>query len=178
MHRRQSSGRRRRRFTHGLGWTTPCLLLLLAGLSGSSASSDRLSQIRLVGYGGVGAYPQAAPGDTGSVPVAAGHASKMSLSITGSVVGLYPGATLPLVLTVTNTKAQAIKVTSIATAVGKASKLCGAYNVHVTTFSGKLLVPAGAKATTTVEVLMVHAATNACQGAVFPFRYHGLASAS
>jgi hypothetical protein len=143
-------------------------LLLLAGLSGSSHASASLSELRLVGYGGVSAFPHEA----------GGVLSKRSPSIAGNVTGLYPGATLPLVLTVTNTKAQTITVTSISTVVGKDSKLCGAANVHVTKFSGKLLVPATGKATTTVEVLMAHSAPNACQGAVFPFRYHGSASAS
>jgi hypothetical protein len=137
-----------------------------------------LSEIHLVGYGGVGTDARAASGTRPTAPEAVSGATKKGLSIAGSVVGLYPGATLPLVLTVTNSKALAITVTSITTVVSKASKACRASNVHVTKFSGKLLVPADGEATTTVEVLMAHGATDACQAAVFPFRYRGLARAS
>jgi threonine/homoserine/homoserine lactone efflux protein len=176
MHRRQRSGRRHG-WLHPIGWTT-LSLLLLAGLSASHDSSESLSELQLVGYGGVGAIPHSASGAKQSAPEADGSVSKNPPSIAGSVVGLYPGVALPLVLTVTNPKAVSITVTSIRTVVSEASALCLSANVHVTTFTGALLVPAKGKAATTVEVHMAHKATNACQGAVFPFQYHGLAEAS
>lgn len=176
MHRRQPPVRRRH-WPHRLGWAG-LVVALWAGLSGSSAPSDSLSALRLVGSGGVAAYPQAVSGARPTASETVDHGARTSVSIAGSVAGLYPGGTLPLVLTVTNPGAGAITVTSIGTVVGKTSNLCRASNIHVTKFSGKLLVPATGKATTTVEVLMAHSAPNACQGAIFPFRYHGSAHPS
>jgi hypothetical protein len=123
---------------------------------------------QLVGYGSSSADRMVALG-TGVPALAAG-----SFSIAGSVGGLFPGRTLPLVLTVTNPLKVAITVTSISAAVSDASSACSAGNIKVTLFAGQLVVKAGMTAQATVEVTMLHAAPNACQGARFPFRYTGV----
>jgi len=172
MHRRRSSERRGRR-ARRLGWTT-LSLLLLAGAPGSFATSAPSSEFRLVGYGGVATGVLTAS-TAGSTAMATEGTPKDAFSIGGSVKGLYPGATLPLVLTVINTKAFAITVISISTVVSGPSSFCNASNVHVTGFAGHLRVRARGQAMTTVEVVMAHGAPDACQGSVFPFQYVGKA---
>ena len=109
---------------------------------------------------------------------AVSHATRRTpaaFSIAGRVRGLYPGATRPLTLTVTNPNRFSITVTSITTAVKNASSTCLAANVKVTRFSGAAIVVARRTAHVTVHVTMAHGAGNACQGAVFPFHYRGVA---
>jgi len=91
------------------------------------------------------------------------------------VRGLYPGATIPLHLVVNNTLGAPILLTNVVTRVSGASPACGAANVSVSEFSGHVLIFPGKEVHPTVWVTMAHAATNACQGAVFPFRYRGTA---
>jgi hypothetical protein len=99
-----------------------------------------------------------------------------SFSVAGSVGALFPGKTSPLVLVVTNPYKVAISVTSITTTVGGVSGHCGGANVKVTPFSGRLFVPAGKSGRAIVHVTLVHSAPDACQGAHFPFAFHGLAT--
>jgi hypothetical protein len=100
-----------------------------------------------------------------------------SFSITGSVGGLFPGMKTALVLTVSNPQTVTITVTSITTTVRNASTQCKAANVKVTPFSGSLVIKPGKAGDATVHVKLAHSAPNACQGAVFPFAYSGLATA-
>ncbi len=175
MHRRQPSERRGARWARPLGVMT-LGLLVLAGASRSHAFAS--PTFNLVGYGGVAAGASAASGAGPTTAQAVQATTKKKFPIGGGVTGLYPGRVLPLVLTVTNTKHAAITVTSISTVVSGASSQCGAVNVQVTNFSGDLHVKAKGKATTTVEVSMAHSAPDACQGALFPFQYLGVAKAS
>jgi hypothetical protein len=149
------------------------LALSAAGLSQTSASAH---EFHLVGYGSAGGPSQPAPGTVHAVPGAAGGQAVSTFSISGSVTGLYPGRTRPLVLTVKNPQKVTIKVTSITTTVSNPSSGCAAANVKVSAFAGSLVVAAGKSATVTVQVTMAHSALNACQGAVFPFHYNGVAS--
>ena len=98
-----------------------------------------------------------------------------TFTIAGSVGGLYPGASARLVLTVSNPQPFAIDVTSITTTVGDASASCAASNLTVAAFSGNLNVPGRSSARVAVPVALGHAAPDACQGAVFPLTYSGLA---
>lgn len=103
-----------------------------------------------------------------------GHEDRFSIS--GGVNGLYPGASLPLVLTITNPAAFPIVVTSVSTSVGSpAATGCASTNLTVTQFSGRLSVPARSAATLTLTATLSHAAPDACQGAVFPLTYSGTA---
>jgi hypothetical protein len=112
---------------------------------------------------------------TAGAPAATSAATAGSFRISGSVAGLYPGAQLPLVLTVTNPERFAIVVSSLSVAVGPAMPGCGAANLTATSFAGRLHVPALGTAAVSVQVTLAHSAPNACQGAVFPLHYTGLA---
>jgi hypothetical protein len=101
------------------------------------------------------------------VGVAAGG-DQGRFTISGKATGLYPGASLPLVLTVSNPQQFTIDVTSITTTVGNASPSCPASLLTVTSFSGDLLVPGQSKATHVVTATLSHATPDACQGVVFP----------
>ena len=107
---------------------------------------------------------------------AAAGGTQGRFAITGSVTGLYPGASLPLVLTVANPEPFTIDVTSITTTVGDASAGCKAAYLSVASFNGNLLVSAHSHATVAVNATLDHSAADACQGAVFPLTYSGLAS--
>jgi hypothetical protein len=125
----------------------------------------------LVGYG------ESAPG-AANAPGAASFPITARFSITGSVGGLFPGRTFPLVLTLTNPLTVAIKVSSITTTVRNPSTLCVAGDLTVTSFSGHVAVGARKSAEATVHVTLAHSTPDACQGAHFPFLYRGLATAA
>lgn len=93
--------------------------------------------------------------------------------ISGGVNGLYPGASLPLVLTISNPHEFKVVVTSVTTLVGTPNAGCSSTNLTVTPFSGSLPVPADGTAQLTVMATLSHAAPDACQGAVFPLEYKG-----
>jgi hypothetical protein len=114
------------------------------------------------------AIAAASPGG-GTSPVLPAH----TFSITGSMTGLYPGETAPLSLTVHNSEHFAITVTSISTDVGAPGGGCAAANLTVGQFVGALPVAATGSAHVSVPITLVHAAPDACQGAVFPLTYTG-----
>ena len=99
--------------------------------------------------------------------------SSVTFTISGSVSGLYPGAALPLVLTVTAPKSYSITVSSITTAVKSQTNGCTSTVLTVSSFSGSLSVPAKQSAQTTVLAQMDHTAPDACQGAKFRLIYSG-----
>jgi hypothetical protein len=144
------------------------MALLIAGIAAAAwhhAPASYADTLALSGNGTAGAPTQPA-----TISTAAG-----SFRISGNVAGLYPGAQLPLVLTVTNPEHFAIVVTTLSVSIGAAAPGCAAVNLTATSFSGQLQVPAGGTATLSVHVAMAHSAPDACQGAVFPLRYSGLA---
>jgi len=151
------------------------LVAVAVALAGHGAPADRLV---LAGDGGSFTDARASGTVIPAAPEPGAARSSSAFSIAGHVSGLFPGETLPLVLTVTNHESFPITVTSITTTVGNASAHCKAGNLTVTTFSGNLVVPAvkPRTATATVTVTMAHSAPNACQGARFLFRYSGLAT--
>ena len=100
---------------------------------------------------------------------------KTGFQISGSVGGLYPGETAPLMLRVTNPQPFAIVVTSIATTAGSPNPGCLASYLTVAGFSGQLTVAAQSSGQISVPVTLSHAAPNACQGASFPLTYTGSA---
>jgi hypothetical protein len=146
--------------------------LLLAVLAFSSAGRHSgAGEAILAGYGA-----SRGPSPGGDAAPRAGRPAAVAFTIAGSTSGLFPGATLPLVLTVSNLQKVAITVTTITTTVGAASASCGASNVKVTSYTGKLFVTAGGKAKATVHVTMAHGAPGACQNKTFSFVYAGLAT--
>lgn len=111
----------------------------------------------------------------GAASADAPSARDNGFSISGSVSGLFPGSSLPLVLTVTNPHPFPIQITSIATSVGSPSPGCASSNLAVTEFAGKLMVPANSTANVTLTATLGHTTPDACQGAVFPLHYTGTA---
>jgi hypothetical protein len=148
-------------------------VLLSVGASGS-LSAGGATKIRMVGTGTMVPNRE---GDARRVRVStAGPARKSrpsSFSISGNVSGLFPGAILPLKLTITDAKRFGIIVDTVSTSVGTSSTTCSAKNVTVSTFSGHLHVAARHSAQLSVQVEMHHSAPNACQGTRFTFTYTG-----
>lgn len=114
----------------------------------------------------------AAPAACGSSP----SGTAPAFTISGDVSGLYPGASLPLHLTVLNRERFPIVVTSITTSVSDAGALCAGSNLSVTSFNGTLTLPAGGVNAVTVSATMLPSAPDACQGHVFPLQYRGAAT--
>jgi hypothetical protein len=130
------------------------------------------------GVGGSGTVPLSGSGlaAVGSDQATAAPAAPAGrISISGGVAGLYPGASLPLVLTVVNPEPFKLVVTSVTTTVASSSAQCPGTLLGATPFSGKQAVPAHGSAHVTVTATLAHSAPNACQGAHFPFHYSGLA---
>jgi hypothetical protein len=150
-----------------------CSIALLGALALGLAGSARPStgSIALSGFGTSG--PTSAP-STDRPPVPAPPTLSASFTIAGSVEGLFPGAKRSLVLTVTNSEALPIVVTSLATDVHNASATCTGAYLSVSAFSGQLSVPAHGSAKTTVTASMVTTAPNSCRGATFPLIYSGV----
>lgn len=124
----------------------------------------------LVGRGFGEVAPHATPTSTPSFD------SPGTFTIAGAANGLYPGLTKPLTLLVTNPQHFPIVVTSLIVTVHNASLGCTAANISVTPFSGTLSVGSQASASVTLHITLAHQAPDACQGAVFPLRYFGLAA--
>ena len=123
------------------------------------------------------AYTSAGPG-LNAEPGPAPAVVSRGFSITGSVSGLYPGATRPLVLSVYNPYSVSITVTSVATTVSGSTNNCATTNLTVSAFSGALVIPPKHGALTAVKATLAHAAPDQCQGALFFLRYLGTGTAS
>lgn len=161
-----SSGARR--------WRLGVLVLLCVGCAIALGLSARRAGESTLRGDGVSWRPAAVvSGQAG--PAAGVSTTPGRFGIAGAVGGLYPGASAQLVLTVTNPLHFAIVVTSISTTVGSPSAGCVASNLTVAAFSGQLTVAAGGSAQVSVPVALSHAAPDACQAAVFPLQYSGVA---
>jgi hypothetical protein len=134
--------------------------------------------LRFTGVGRSASTPvtdgKAASGTTTAGPSPAVVAG--SITISGSVGGLYPGAKLPLPLTIVDTMSKKVTVTSVNTSVADASKKCRSKNLTVSGFTGSRVIPAHGQATVIVKARMAVAAGNSCQGAVFSLTYLGTAT--
>jgi hypothetical protein len=114
--------------------------------------------------------------DTAPDPVDEGGASgEPSFDISGRVAGFYPGASVPLVLTLRNGNSFAISVTSVEVSVRPAGSGCGPANIEVGSFHGPVVVAAEDSATAEISMRMVEDPDDACQGATFPLDYRGAA---
>jgi hypothetical protein len=145
--------------------------VLAVGLAGGS-SGPHPGHLALAGYGN--SSLGSAPGSE-RPPAAAQTLTTRSFTIVGSVSGLYPGFSSPLVLTVANQQAFTIAVTSITTTVKDATAACLASNLSVLPFSGQLSVPAFGSAKTTVLARLAPSTPDTCIGATFRLSYSGLA---
>jgi hypothetical protein len=94
-------------------------------------------------------------------------------TISGSLTGLYPGASKPLVLTVTNPNNQAITVQSL-TVTPHATGGCTAGTLTTGPFTA-FQVPGRSSATTSITIRMSGTAGDACKGVSWPLTYSGTA---
>jgi len=154
--------------------------------------AGRFAPVALVGVVTVGLCATSSTSGTDQ-PVLAGHGSSGvesilgsesshlapntatpgSFRIDGTVGGLYPGLSTPLVLRVTNPQAFAIVVTSITTMVNNAGAVCPASYLSVSAFAGQLAVPAHGSATTPVLASLATSTPDACTGATCALVYSG-----
>jgi len=146
-------------------------LVVASYLSSEKAPVGVPARALLVGTGLSGSPPGTSP--TGGTVAA--RQKTGTFRIAGSAAGLYPGHTVPLVLTVTNPESFAIVVTSLTVKVSNASTKCTAGNLSATAFDGKLTVPAHRSARATLHLSMHLSARNGCEGAKFPLTFRGLA---
>jgi hypothetical protein len=102
------------------------------------------------------------------------NSRKGSFTIKGKVIGLYPGRTAPLRLTIRNKNSFAIKVKSIRVKVGNAPA-CPRSNLVVKNFRGSLRVAAKKKRRIALPISMRRTAPDGCMGARFALRYTGKA---
>jgi hypothetical protein len=102
-----------------------------------------------------------------------------SFGLSGTITGLYPGATLNLPVLVTNQNNQDIKVNQIQISVigtDKSGCAPSASNLIPTNYTGPgFNVPRNSSQTIQLPITMPHGAANACQGATFTLKYTGKA---
>lgn len=95
-------------------------------------------------------------------------------AISGTVDGLYPGASQPLVLTFTNPNDTAIRVTDLSVTVAAASPDCPGSLLSFSTLA-PLGVPAKGTASGQVDTRMSESASELCQGVRWQLTYSGTA---
>ena len=166
-----------------LGRPIPGLAVILAASTVAGLGNMEGPPSTLVGINADAAYASAGPAAKGPAgPAPSSNASATAntsnaFTISGSISGLYPGASLPMVLTITDSKTYAITVSSISTTVSSQKAACGSGNLTVSSFTGSLAVPAKQSVTATVTAEMLHSAPDACQGAKFKLLYSGTGTA-
>jgi hypothetical protein len=100
--------------------------------------------------------------------------ARSRLVLSGSVKGLYPGATAKLRVKVRNRYGFRLRVTSVTVTPKDASKACRKGNVAFARFIGRLLVPAHKVRFVTLKATMARKAPNACKGATFRLAIRGV----
>ena len=100
--------------------------------------------------------------------------SRGGFQIHGEATGLYPGKPVQLPLALVNRNGFGIYVKTVSVRIGSASGgACGTGNLKVTTYRGKLLVPARQTKRLVLTAMLARRAPEACVGATFPLRYSG-----
>lgn len=94
-----------------------------------------------------------------------------TMPITGGVVGLYPGFSTTLTLSLNNPNPFAASVTGLTITPADASLSCPASYLQIGAFTGPLTIPANSTGTTSVSIGLSSTAPDACQGATFPLTY-------
>jgi hypothetical protein len=102
-------------------------------------------------------------------------ADKKAILASGTVPGLYPGATLELPVLLENRNNFDVVVVELAASVAHASSSCRAGNVEIDDFTGRRLVPENGTAVQTMVVRMHHDAPDACKSVEWQVTYSGRA---
>jgi hypothetical protein len=108
---------------------------------------------------------------------AAADAPGHAFTISGTVAGLVPGKPMPLLLTVHNTEAQPIRVTSLTATAQAASKSCPASLVAISTYPGnpQTVVAARSQAVVALSITLSAETPDGCRRVSFPLSYTGKA---
>lgn len=107
---------------------------------------------------------------TGGPATGSGTTGTASISASaGTASGLYPGATVPVAVTVTNGGPRPVALSTVAVGAVEAapSAACAAAVTATPLAAGLPTIPAGATTSVNLTVSMNTAAANTCQGAVF-----------
>jgi hypothetical protein len=118
---------------------------------------------------GVGIARAALPGPAGSAAARGG--STGALRITGSVDGLYPGATVPFRVRIENRLPRPVLVRSVRVRVGTAAAGCDRRLLRVPAARPRLRIGPRAARRVRLRATLAAAAGDACQGASFPLRF-------
>lgn len=167
-------------------------LLLLSGVAGVAVpvlvvrSAGPASPAATTGQSqGTGTVTQP-PAETGSKAKPPANDDKHVFGIAGSVTGLVPGTTTPLVVTITNPNGYAIDLESVTTSVGSPGGGCPTGSLVVAPYtrspSGPAVTAPGKGTTTlTLQAHYVDSLTadqSGCRGATFPLTFTGTAEKS
>lgn len=92
-------------------------------------------------------------------------------TLSGSVDGLWPGGTMPLVVAVDNPYRFEIVLTALDVKVAAASAACPAPVLHIPPFAGEVRIPARGQTTVGLVASLDAAAPDECQGAEWGLTY-------
>jgi hypothetical protein len=97
--------------------------------------------------------------------------------IEGKAIGLYPGGTVQLPLSIENPNEEDILVTAITVSVtGTSASACGTSNLQATDYTGPgFVVRAKDSGSLSLPLTMPREAPDACQGVTFILSYAGKA---
>jgi hypothetical protein len=112
----------------------------------------------------------------GAVGAGPARATKGGFTLSGHIRGLLPGIPRHLVITAHNRGRRPLLVRSITVRVRAAGPHCGAKNLHVSRFQGRMRLRGHASRRIAVRVSMLRDSPSACQGAVFPLAFKGRAT--
>lgn len=162
-HESDEDDRRKRRIA--LPWAAgAAALALLVGTTGGwglgSRSTETLDAV-------LGESAQREAGTAGQ----AGTGSLEGLSVSGSVVGLFPGRDADLILRLDNRGDQPVTVTAVRITASGAGPGCAADNLVIGDFGPARRVEQGQALETAVPIRLVADAPDLCQGARFPLDY-------
>jgi hypothetical protein len=104
-------------------------------------------------------------------PARAAIAQQTTFPVTGTVAGLYPGATLTLDAHVSNPFSFAIVVSAVGASALDASAACPASMLTVDASTATVQIAAGGSATLPLNVGLARVAGDACQSATFPLAF-------
>ncbi len=85
-------------------------------------------------------------------------------TLSGAASGLYPGASVPMVITISSTDTRPIKVTSIGAVFKSPAIGCEAAKFQLAALKAPVVVPAKGSAKVTLNVSLAKTAASACAG--------------
>lgn len=153
-------------------WAAAAVQLAVAGTAGvvySPSSSDSTKVL------GVSAEKQGSGGDSGQGKNQGTGNDGKDVVATGSLVGLFPGAQLPLVLTLRNDNNFPVEVTSIVVTPANASSSCTASLLRIDEFHGVRPIARNSTATETVLARLHNDAPDSCKNQQWDLAYFGTA---